>query len=219
LRRGDKEGGPTASQRFSATFRKEGEYWVIGYKTPAFRLKDRAGLRYLAMLLSNPGREFLAIDLAAAVQSGGSTPAADRSPPYGPPLRRDKEGGSPLLGGPEPYFDEKARRAYTQRLRDLRAALEEAEAFNDLGRASETRAEIELVSDELRRGIGLDRRVRPTGSPVERARVSVTRVIKAAMRVTATNDAALGRYLAATIKTGAFCSYSPDPRDAVAWEL
>jgi non-specific serine/threonine protein kinase len=203
----------------SATFRKEGEYWVIGYKAAAFRLKDRIGLRYLSVMLSNPGREFLAIDLAAAVQSGGSTPAADRSPPYGPPLGRDKEGGFPSLGGPEPYFDEPARRAYGQRLRDLRATLEEAQEFNDRERASRAQAEIDFVTDELRRGIGLDRRARPTGSPVERARVSVTHAIKDALRAIARNDPALSRYLAGTIKTGTYCCYSPDPNVAVQWEL
>ncbi len=52
-----------------------------------------------------------------------------------------------------------------------------------------------------------------------RARVNVTRAIKAALAAIAEHDAALGHYLAATFKTGAFCSYSPDPRDAVAWEL
>jgi len=171
---------------------------VIRYKAPAFRLKDRAGLRYLALLLNDPGRDFLAIDLVADVKG-----SPDRA----------------ALGGGEPYFDEEARRAYTQRLRDLRAALEEAEAFNDLGRASETRAEIELVSDELRRGIGLGGRLRASGSLLERARVNVTRAIKAALGAVAEHDVALGHYLAATIKTGAFCSYSPDPRDALAWEL
>jgi tetratricopeptide (TPR) repeat protein len=190
-----------------ATFRREGEYWVIRYKAPVFRLKDRIGLRYLALLLNNPGREFLAIDMIAAIQGGPDRP-------------RSKDGAErAALGSPEPYFDEEARRAYTQRLRDLRAALEEAEAFNDLGRASETRAEIELVSDELRRGIGLGRRVRVSGSPVERARVNVTRAIRAALGAVAENDAALGHYLAATIKTGTFCSYSSDPRDPVAWKL
>jgi len=76
LVRGEEKGGLTAPQPSSATFRTEGEYWVIGYKAPPFRLKDRAGLRYLAVLLSNPGREFLAIDLVAAAQGG-----PDRPPP------------------------------------------------------------------------------------------------------------------------------------------
>ena len=67
--------------------------------------------------------------------------------------------------------------------------------------------------------IGLGRRIRTSGSPLERARVNVTHAVKAALHAIAANDAALGQYLAATVKTGTFCSYSPDPRVAVTWEL
>jgi hypothetical protein len=190
-----------------ASFRREGEYWVIRYKAPVFRLKDRIGLRYLALLLNNPGREFLAIDLVAAVQGGPDRPRS----------KDGAQGGA--LGSPGPYFDEEARRAYTQRLLDLRAALEEAEAFNDVERASRAQAEIDSLAEELARGIGLGRRVRPSGSPVERARVNVTLAIRGALRAIGRSEAALARYLAATIKTGTYCCYSPDPNVAVNWEL
>jgi tetratricopeptide (TPR) repeat protein len=195
----------TASERLSATFRREGEYWVISYKAPVFRLKGRMGLRYLALLLKNPGREFLAVDLVAAIQGGrgGSIP--------------DHGAERVALGGREPYLDQQARREYAQRLRDLHAVVEEAQAFNDRERASRAQAEVDLLTDELRRGIGLGHRVRPAGSPAERARASVTHAIKAALRAITEHDPALGQYLAATIKTGTFCSYSPDPRVAMVW--
>jgi tetratricopeptide (TPR) repeat protein len=199
--------GSPVPKRANATFRKEGEYWVVGHKTPAFRLKDRLGLWYLSVLLRDPGREFLAIDLVATVQGG---PGGSVS---------DDVTERVACDGSEPYFDEQTRREYAQRLRALRDALQEAQAFNDRERTSRTQAEIDLLTDELQRGVGLGRRVRAAGSPVERARVSVTRAIRAALRGIAANDAALGHYLAATVKTGTFCSYSPDPRAAVAWEL
>jgi non-specific serine/threonine protein kinase len=41
--------------------------------------------------------------------------------------------------------------------------------------------------------------------------------IKGALKRIAENDAALGRHLATTVKTGAFCSYTPDPRSPIAW--
>jgi hypothetical protein len=41
-----------------AFFRKEGEYWTIGYGGKDFRLKDTKGPRYLAHLLRHPGTEF-----------------------------------------------------------------------------------------------------------------------------------------------------------------
>src|SRR5215831_14013834 len=39
-------------------FRREGEYWTVRYEGSVARLKDAKGLRYLARLLGNPGREF-----------------------------------------------------------------------------------------------------------------------------------------------------------------
>jgi tetratricopeptide (TPR) repeat protein len=198
----------------AATFRKEGEYWVIGYKSPAFRLKNRVGLRYLGVLVGNPGREFLAIDLIAATQVA----RPELAPPWGVEPTRGKSSRS-VLGGPDPYFDAQTRREYARRLHDLRATIEEAQAFNDSERASRTKAEMDLLTDELGAGIGLRGRIRASGSPVERARVSVTMAVKGAQRAIARNDPALGRYLAASIKTGTFCSYSPDPHQPVAWEL
>jgi hypothetical protein len=42
---------------------------------------------------------------------------------------------------------------------------------------------------------------------------------KQAIRKIIANDPSLGRYLATTVKTGTFCSYVPDPRMVVSWEL
>src|SRR5215468_11568586 len=47
-------------------FRREGEYWTVRYEGSVARLKDAKGPRYLAQLLGHPGREFHAVDLAAA---------------------------------------------------------------------------------------------------------------------------------------------------------
>ena len=47
-------------------FRREGEYWTVRYEGSVARLKDAKGLRYLARLLADPGREFHAADLEAA---------------------------------------------------------------------------------------------------------------------------------------------------------
>jgi hypothetical protein len=150
--------------------------------------------------------EFLATDLVAAVHGGQDESTVG-------------VGGRPALGASEPYFDEPARRQYAQRLRALRAVVEEAQALNDRERASRAQAEIDALTEELRRGLGLGGRVRPSGSPIERARVALTHAIKATLRAIAECDAELGHYLAATIKTGTYSSYSPDPRHAVAWAV
>jgi hypothetical protein len=50
-------------------FRKEGEYWTVGYCGNAFRLKDTRGLGYLAHLLRHPAVEFHVLDLLGGMAS------------------------------------------------------------------------------------------------------------------------------------------------------
>ena len=44
-------------------FFRQGEYWVIGYRTTVALLKATRGLQDLALLLGNPGREFHVCEL------------------------------------------------------------------------------------------------------------------------------------------------------------
>lgn len=53
----------------------------------------------------------------------------------------------------------------------------------------------------------------------QRARVRVTRAVRAAMARIARHHAPLGEHLAATIKTGTSCTYAPDRRIAPGWTL
>lgn len=57
--------------------------------------------------------------------------------------------------------------------------------------------------------MGLGGRDRRAASNVERARINVQRRLKDTVDIVAKADPALGRYLAAAIKTGTFCSFSP----------
>jgi hypothetical protein len=53
---------------------------------------------------------------------------------------------------------------------------------------------------------------RAAASHAERARLNATRAIRAAMANLARANPAPGRHLAATIRTGRYCAYTPDPR-------
>jgi len=46
--------------------RREGEYWTIAHAGRLVRLRHSKGLRYLEMLLREPGRPFAVLDLAAS---------------------------------------------------------------------------------------------------------------------------------------------------------
>lgn len=203
----DLAGEPADVAPTENAFRREGEYWTVVYEGSIARLRDSKGMRYLALLLAHPSREFHAVDLETS-QTNGSGSA--RSGP-------DELDVRPDLGDAGEMLDAPAKAAYKARLDDLRAELDEAEAFNDPVRAAKTKEEIDFLTSELARAVGLGGRDRRAASHAERARLNVTRAIRAAMANLDRANPQLGRHLSSTIHTGRFCSYTPDPRAEVAW--
>jgi len=97
--------------------------------------------------------------------------------------------------------------------------LAEADSWNDVERASRLRAEEQALAHELAAAHGLGGRDRPEASAAERARVSATRAIRASLDRIGRQSTTLGAHFDATIRTGTFCSYSPDPRAPLTWRL
>jgi hypothetical protein len=184
-----REAAPAPAAESGACFRREGDVWTIGYEDASFRLRDVKGLRYIAFLLAAPGRELHAVELAQAAEGVAGRARADGAP--GPPL------------------DAEAKAAYRRRLEELAAELEEARDWGDPERAARAEQEIEALTAELAQAVGLGGRDRATASPAERARVSVTKSIRSAIRAIERHSPALGEHLTASIRTGQFCSYAP----------
>jgi tetratricopeptide (TPR) repeat protein len=185
-----------------ATLRRELEYWTVRCGADGFQLKDTKGIGFLRALLQQPGQELHVLDLAG----GPAQPGA-------PTARQAGAGDAGEL------LDRAARTAYKQRLEDLREELDEAERLNDPSRSARARREIDFLGDELARAVGLGGRDRRAASAAERARINVTRTIAAVLKRITAGSPVLGEHLAATVRTGYFCSYSPDPRTPVRWSL
>jgi hypothetical protein len=116
-------------------------------------------------------------------------------------------------------LDLRAREAYRRRLRELEEDLEEARAWADPERAARAQAEIDALTGELARAAGLGGHGRSLATPAERARVSVTKATRAAIRTIARHNPALGDHLAASVNTGRFCSYAPPGEAPPTWSL
>ena len=178
------------------------------------RLKDARGLHYIAHLLQHPHHEVHVITLI--------TVRADPSEDL--PDVDHFQDSSLSFAHPEGFsdagdiLDPQARAAYKQRLSELREELAEAQGFHDLGRSEQLAGEIDFLTHELASAVGLGGRARRVGSPAERARVNITRAIKLALRKISEHHPALGQHLATTIKTGAYCSYTPDVRMPITWQ-
>jgi hypothetical protein len=117
---------------------------------------------------------------------------------------------------PTEVSDGRARAAYRERLRDIDSELQEAELFNDLGRIDRLATERDSVVRELSRAYGIGGRLRPTG-PSERARINVRNNISNALRVIKSRFPELWRHLSVSIRTGTYCSYTPE--EPVRWKI
>jgi tetratricopeptide (TPR) repeat protein len=203
-------------------FRKEGEYWTIGYGGKSFRLKDSKGLGYLAHLLRHPSVEFHVLDLAGGIAGRRDDNETGQSA-HGLPRGDEnlEQAGIHIgnLGDAGEMLDEPAKAAYRRRLSDLRQELEEAKERGNVERAEQAEQEIDALTRELSRAVGLGGRNRRAISASERARQSITKTIKAVLDRIAQSDGALGDILSRCIKTGTFCSYQPDPEFPIVWEF
>jgi hypothetical protein len=168
--------------------RDEGEYWTITHAGTTLRLKDSLGLRYLARLVAEPDREVHVLDLVGTREEG----AADG-------------------GDAGELLDSEARESYRARLEDLRETLDEAESFGDGARAARAREEIEALTAELGRAVGLGGRARRAGSAAERARSAVQRRLRNALDRIAEASPAVAQHLSPRLRTGTYCVYRSKP--------
>jgi hypothetical protein len=167
---------------------REGDYYAIRYGARTLRLRDSRGLQVLAELLSCPGQELHVLQLVGADDDAG-----DRG-----------DAGSVL--------DAEAVQRYRHRLLELREELEEAEGFADAARAERARGEIDFLSQELARAVGLGGRERRVGGAAERARTTVQKRLRGAIKRIEEELPELGRHLDQSVKTGTFCGYLPEGR-------
>jgi tetratricopeptide (TPR) repeat protein len=190
-------------------FRREGDYWSVSFDGHTVRVRDLKGMRYLARLLADPGREYHVLDLVAAETGSGAQ--VDSSHAAGLPRS--------ALGDAGESLDAQAKDAYRRRLAEIDDDLDQARAIGDAERAAQADAERDFLVRELARAFGLGGRDRPAASASERARAAVTRAVRKAIARIAEHHAQLGEHLGRTIRTGTYCAYVPDPRAPANWRL
>lgn len=170
-------------------------------------VRDLKGMRYLARLLAEPDREFHVLDLVAAEEGVH---------PFGQTTRTGELDSEP--GGGLPVIDEQARASYRRRLAEVEDDIEDAKRDNDVGRLELAERDREFLVAELKQAVGLGGRHRTVGSDAERARTAVARSIRYAMDRLEQHHPRLGVHLRHAVRTGTYCSYTPDPLASVVWE-
>jgi tetratricopeptide (TPR) repeat protein len=175
---------------------RDGDDWVLEAGGERARLRDGRGLHYLRALLAAPGRDIPALDLAA----GGAGLAAGTR-------------------GTGPVLDAAAKDAYRRRLDALTAELDAADRAGDGAAAAGLEAERQALVGELSRAAGLAGRNRLGSLEAERARVNVTRTLRAAIERIAPAAPGAAAHLRASVRTGVACRYDPAPGGPSRWHV
>jgi hypothetical protein len=174
------------------SLRRDGQDWLLQAGPEHARLRDSRGLHYLRALLAAPGSEIPALDLVAG-----------------------RPGLAPSDSGP--LLDATARDAYRHRIRQLDDELAAADRAGDSAAAENAHREREALVTELRRATGLAGRPRRATAEAERARVNVTRTLRATLDRITTAAPIAGAHLASSIRTGTVCRYQPAPGGPDRW--
>ncbi len=181
--------------------REHDSAWMVRCGETSFRLRDTKGLRYLADLIEHPGVERHVLDLVEL---------ADPADAAGAETRR-------RLGNAGPLIDSQAKAAYRRRIEELREEVHEAETLGHYDRAATLQREIDAIVRQLASALGLGGRDRQAASAAERARLNVTRAIRAAIARIGQWDGEAGRALDQDISTGCYCSYEPKQQSGIRW--
>ena len=173
----------SASRSSPASLTLDGEMWAMTYAGTTAHLKPSKGMTDLAQLLTRPGTDVSCLDLAGAAVEDSTTGEV---------------------------IDTAARRAYEDRIRELQADADEAEAHGDSGRAERAHAELDALVDHLTASLGLAGRSRRHVDTTERARSAVTQRIRATIKRIDSAHPQLGAHLRSSIRTGTYASYRPE---------
>ena len=154
------------------------------------RLRDVKGLGYLAVAAREPraGVPLWRSSSGAASGQPAETPSSAAAAGLNDVARQSDTG---------PVLDAEAKDAYGRRLAELDEELEEARGWHDDERAARLAEERDFIASELGRAVGLGERDRSFASPEERARVSVTKAIRTAIKLVRKQCPELGEHLEA----------------------
>ena len=195
-------GSPAQPSQRTAELRRDERGWLVACGQTRARLSDSKGMQYLAELLRTPGIERHSLDLIDRVEGAGSA---------GIEVDRRR------LGDAGELLDSQARRAYRHRIETLRGDIDDALAADSHDKAELLQGELDQLVQQLAEAFGLGGRSRRASSAAERARLNVTRALRAATARVGETLPEAGTSLDRRLRTGLYCAYEPDPSDEVVW--
>lgn len=183
-----------------AAFERVDEGWRISFGDETCFVRHRKGLSMLHALLCQPGEELSAL----ALSSVGEGAAAHELT---------------VLDTSQPVVDDEAIAAYRRRLDALAHELDRADRRGDVEASNRVTAEFDAIAGELAAARGLGGQPRVMTDEAERARVRVTKSIRAAIQRIDEVAPAAAAHLEANVRTGRFCVYDRGATPAQHWQL
>lgn len=170
-------------------FHRAGDFWDVAFEGSDIQhVRDSVGIEYLARLLADPHKHFPAATLLAA---------------------RAGIDARQLSGSSGKALDEEAKKSIKAKYDDLMDRKTEAEKQNDQGALDAATTELDKLSVELSRRLGLGGRARED-SDADRVRKSVSMAVSREIETLSEKLPPLGQHLLASISSGRFFKYAPD---------
>ncbi len=166
-------------------FRKLGDVWALSFADRTIHIKDALGLRDIAQLIMNAGKEIHVRSLACGETSGSYQSSESIE-----------------------ILDQQALQEYRQRLAELAEEKTTAAQNGDENLFLTLEQEEEPILAELNAVAGLAGKTRYFNSEDEKARKSVTARIRNSIKRIQSLHPKLGEHLIQSISTGQFCRYS-----------
>jgi predicted ATPase len=184
------ERDPSTTAVAGGSIRRLGDMCEFSFAGRSVTLRTTKGVDDLLRLIEADGREVHCLDLVGVAVDESSTGEV---------------------------IDAEARRNYEQRIRDLQAEIDEAEAHSDYARAYRHQAELDTLIDHLAAALGHGNRTRRAAGSAERARSAVTHRLRTTIRQLGRVHSHLGRHLTHAVNTGTYCSYRPE--QPIVWRI
>lgn len=170
-------------------FRRVGDFWDVAFDGSEIKhIRDSVGMEYLARLLWEPHKHIGAATLLAA---------------------RAGIDARQLSGSSGEALDEEGKRSLKSRYEAVMDRKTEAEKRNDQGALDAATAELDQLSIELNRRLGLGGRARED-SDADRVRKSVSMAVAREIEILSEKVPPAGQHLLASVSSGRFFKYSPE---------
>ncbi len=193
-------------------FRNDGHFWTVRFGRKTCLFKDSKGMAYIGYLVARPNKRVSALELYYQV-----SPHPPGAVKQAPDTTRDDDAGyqrgakscvsgvaaNEVLGKGD-YWDMK------RQFDELQEEKRKAEADNDPLRMEQVQADILAMGEYMRKQVGPQGQRRKWPGSLEKARQTVTKAIRSAIRSMGKEHPALGKHLDVSLDCGRVLTYTPE---------